>query len=321
MARQIVIPRQSAGWVGPALLGLIVVIGLWSSYYMVGTDENAVVLRFGRYSRTTGPGLQFKLPFGTDEVIKVPVQRQLREEFGFQSVGRENNRTQYGARVEEESLMVTGDLNAVEVEWSVQYRIDDPQAYLFNMRNPVETLRDASEAVMREVVGDRTVDEVITVGRDEIQTTAHEKLQQITREYKIGITISSIVLQEVVPPDPVAPAFNEVNQAQQQRERMINEARADYNRDIPRIRGEALQQVEAANGYAAQRVNRSRGDAERFEALLAEYLRAPATTRRRIYLETLQEVLPKLGRKVILDENARQVLPLLQLDQAERTTP
>ncbi len=322
LRRHVVVPRELVVIFLIAVAGILFYLFAFKAYYIVNEQEMAVVTRFGRYYKEVGPGLHFKLPLGIDNAEKVPI-RQQREEFGYRSVGTDGASTRYSDNpFGEESLMVTGDLNAAEIEWSVQYRVDDPRAFLFNMRNPRETLRAAVESVMREVIGDRNVDEVITIGREEIRNVSREKLQALMDDYKIGIRIDGVELQASNPPPPVAPAFNEVNQAQQQRERMINEARADYNRDIPRIGGQALQKIEAARGYAAERVNRAQGDANRFNALLTEYLNAPEATRQRIYLETMQTVLPRMGRKIVIDSDARQVLPLLQLgDGAPLITP
>lgn len=209
--------------------------------------------------------------------------------------------------------MLTGDLNLADVEWVVQYRIDDPFSYLFKVRNADETLRDVSESAMRQVVGDRTVNEVLTVGRAEIATEMERMLQQIVNEYEMGLSIDQVVLQDVNPPDPVKPSFNGVNEAQQQRETLINQARADYNRVIPRADGEAQQTIQQAEGYALNRVNTAKGEVSRFNDLYAEYIKAPEVTKRRIFLETMEEILPKMGQKIITDEEGNSVIPLLQL--------
>ncbi len=211
--------------------------------------------------------------------------------------------------------MLTGDLNVAVVEWTAQYRIRDPYRFLFKVRNVQKTFRDMNETVMREVVGDRSVNEVLTVGRQEIASEAERRLQALCDQYETGIKVEQIVLQDVNPPDPVKPSFNEVNQAQQEREKLINQARADYNQVMPRAKGEALQAVEQAQGFAADRVNRARGDAELFIQVHAAYRRAPDVTRRRMYLETIGAIYPKVKRKVIVDENLKGVLPLLSLGQ------
>jgi len=296
------------------LIGAMVVI---SAVFTIQPEEVGIVLRFGEFNRTADPGLNFKLPSPVEQVLKVPVQRQLKQEFGFQTV-EAGVRTRYSDRdFEGESLMLTGDLNVAVVEWIAQYRVADPYKYLFKVRNVPKTFRDMNEAVMRSVVGDRSVDEVITVGRLQIEDEVKIKLQELCDRYETGIVVDQIVLQNVNPPDPVKPSFNEVNQAEQERERSINEARGDYNRVIPRARGEAAQVIEQAKGYAIDRVNRARGDAVLFEEVYAAYRRAPEVTRRRIFLETMETIYPAMQRKILLDNGLQGVLPLLQLDGAE----
>jgi modulator of FtsH protease HflK len=296
-------------WVAIAAALILV----FASYYQVEPDEVGVVQRFGAFARTTDPGPHLKIPFA-ESVIKVPVQRQLKMEFGFRTA-RADQRTEYtdSPEIKAEAVMLTGDLNVAVVEWIVQYRIRDARAYLFHVRNVPETFRYMSEASMRQVVGDHSVDEVITIGREAIALQAKEELQRLCNLYEIGIEVQQLVLQDVNPPDPVKPAFNEVNQAIQERERAINDAWADYNKSVPKAKGEAEQAVRAAEGYALERVNNAQGDAHRFEAFHEEYRKAPGVTRKRIYLETMGTLIPKAGRKVILDEKARGVLPLLQL--------
>jgi membrane protease subunit HflK len=210
--------------------------------------------------------------------------------------------------------MVTGDLNAVLVEWVVQYRISDPVKFLFDVREPRGTLRDVSESVMREVVGDRTVDEVITIGRQEIESEALTKMQALSTKYAMGISIDQVQLKNINPPEPVQASFNEVNQAQQEKEKLINEARRDYNKVIPLAEGEKDQRIREADGYRLKRINEAEGDVARFRALLAEYVKAPEVTRRRIYIETLQDVMPSVRSKIIVDERTRGILPFLNLD-------
>jgi len=222
--------------------------------------------------------------------------------------------TRFGAQtLTEQKQMVTGDLNAALVEWVVQYRIAEPKKYLFDVRSPAETLRDVSESVMRAVVGDRTVDEVITIGRQEIEDEALTKMQELTSKYGIGVSIDQVQLKNINPPRPVQESFNEVNQAQQEKESLINAARREYNKVIPLAEGEKDQRIRAADGYRLKRINEAEGDASRFTAVFAEYQKAPEVTRRRIYIETLQEVLPGLESKIIVDENSQQVLPLINL--------
>jgi modulator of FtsH protease HflK len=300
-------------WLILAPLALLLVYGLLTAFYTVSPESVAVVQRLGRYTHTANPGLHFKLPFGIDQATIVPVRRQLKLEFGFGSPEYATNPDQTGERPELERDMVTGDLNAAQVEWILQFSISAPRDYLFNMRNPGDTLRDLTESVMREVVGDRTVDEVLTVGRTEIETEALLRLKAVLEPLNMGVSAEQIQLKNVNPPGPVQRSFDEVNRAQQEREQVINEANGEYNRVIPKARGTAEQRVSAAEGYAVQRINQAEGDVTRFKQLLAEFEKAPAITRQRIYLETMNEVLPKLGPKIILDEDARQFLPLLNL--------
>ena len=308
--------------VGFVLLLLLGIVGISSSMFTVGAEEVGVVLTFGKYTRQTPPGLHVKWPRPIQTVIKVAVQRQLKAEFGFRTTSA-GVQTQYAAAgaFTGESLMLTGDLNVAVVSWTTQFRVSDPYKYLFKVRNlfdprgvsSADTFRDMNEAIMRAVIGDRSVNEVLTIGRAEIASEVERRLQKLCDQYDTGIKIEQIVLQDVDPPDQVRPAFNEVNQAQQEKERMINEARAEYNSVIPRARGEAQQTITRADGYATDRVNRARGDAELFKSLLAAYRRAPEVTRRRIYLETMQAVYPNVRQKIVLDETLKGVLPLLPL--------
>jgi membrane protease subunit HflK len=297
-------------------LAVLVLLTLTSSFYTVQPEEQAVVLRFGSFDpdRVVGPGLHFKLPLGIDEAIKVPVQRQLKQEFGFRTTGTTDDQRSRYKRMPDESNMLTGDLNAADVEWVVQYRIADPEKFLFRVRNVEDTLADLSEAVMREVVGDRTVNEVITVGRTEIGDLVHQKLQALADHYESGLIVDQVVLQDVNPPERVKPSFNEVNQAEQEREQKINVALKEKNQAIPQARGQGQQMVEQAEGYAIDRVNRSQGEAARFESVYAEYRKAPEVTRTRLYLEAMNQILPKMGRKLIIDEDVKSVLPLLNLE-------
>jgi membrane protease subunit HflK len=307
------------GGVVLALLALVAV-GAWTAYYTVPSDSVAVVQRFGKYLEEVPPGLHFKLPLGIDVVTIVPVKRQLKQEFGFATSGA-TDPFQTPRDAKQETQVVTGDLNAALVEWVVQYRISDPVKFLFDVREPRATLRDVSESVMREVVGDRTVDEVITIGRQEIETEALTKMQALSTKYAMGISIDQVQLKNINPPEPVQASFNEVNQAQQEKEKLINEARRDYNKVIPLAEGEKDQRIREADGYRLKRVNEAEGDAARFNALLAEYIKAPEVTRRRIYIETLQEVMPTVRSKIVVDERTRSILPFLNLDSPKGDRP
>ncbi|KAB2660747.1 MAG: FtsH protease activity modulator HflK, partial [Verrucomicrobia bacterium] len=271
------------------------------------------VQRFGRYLRSEDPGLRFKLPLGIDDVTLVPFRRQLKLEFGFATAGASNPH-QASQEPEMEKAMVTGDLNETQVEWVVQYRISDPKKFLFEARDPEETLRAAAESVMREVVGDRTVDEVITFGRQELEVEARTALHRVTEHYSLGATVDLVQLKNVNPPRQVQASFDEVNQAQQEKQRSINVANGEYNKVVPRAKGEAARLIAEADGYAQKRINEALGDAQLFKAVFAQYEKAPAVTRQRIYLETMGEVLPKLGRKFITDQDSQPLLPFLQLN-------
>ena len=305
----------------PILFGLVALILVFGAFFQIEPEEVGVITRFGKYTRTVDPGLNFKIPF-METVYKVPVERQQKLEFGFRTTDTQNLRTEYTkSNTKDESLMLTGDLNLADVEWVVQYRIDNAYNFLFKVRNPENSLRDISEAAMRQVVGDRTVNEVLTVGRTEVANSAQEIIQRLSTEYTLGIKIDQVVLQDVNPPDPVKAAFNAVNQAQQERETLINEAKSAYNKVIPKAKGQAEETIQKAEGYAAERVNNAQGEVARFNDLYKEYVKAPEVTRRRIYLETMNKVLPELGNKIITDENGSNVLPLLQMQMQNENSP
>ncbi|MFM7107511.1 MAG: FtsH protease activity modulator HflK [Planctomycetaceae bacterium] len=307
-------------WLVAAAVLTLVLGGLARGVYTVGPESVGVIQRFGRFVGTVGPGLRFKLPFGIDTVTILPVKRQLKMEFGFATTAS-TNPDQSSRETDRESDMVTGDLNAAHVEWVVQYEIDDPEQYLFNNREPGPTLRDLSESVMREVVGDRTVDEVLTIGRQGIENEAIAKLTALVGGLHLGLRVQQVQLKNVHPPAPVQRSFEEVNRAQQEREQMINQANGEYNKVVPRAAGEAERRTREAEGYALERVNEAEGDVARFRALLEQYEKSPDVTRRRLYLETMARVLPRLGGKVILDADASQFLPLLNLRQTEPAPP
>lgn len=314
---------QSAG-PGPGqiavIAGLIVLAwAAFSSFYTVQPEERAVVKRFGRVIGITDSGLHFKLPFGLDEIQVVATERVLKQEFGFRTEGVSANERSRFADQEfpSESLMLTGDLNIIQVEWVVQYRISDPILYLYNMREPTGTLRDLSESVMRRVVGNRIGSEVLTIGRVEIANTARDEIQAAMDQYDNGISVITVELQDVVPPPRVQPAFNEVNEARQELERMINEATMQANQAIPRAEGTANRVISEAEGYATERVNRSLGEAARFTSVLAEYRTVPEVTRSRLYLETLNETLPRIGSVLVVQENQISPLPLLNLPELQ----
>ncbi|MBM3296463.1 MAG: FtsH protease activity modulator HflK [Candidatus Aminicenantes bacterium] len=310
------LPRVSSRILKLIVAAAVLIILLWGSIYTIAPEETGVILRFGKFVRSTDPGLHLKLPLGIESLTKVPVQRQLKMEFGFRTV-RPGVVSEYRVTPEaaEEAIMLTGDLNVLVVEWIVQYKIKDPYKYLFKLRNAEATFRLMNEAVVRKIVGDNSVDEVLTVGRSRIAAEAKDQLQGLCDLYEIGIDVSQLIFQDINPPDPVKPAFNEVNQSLQEKERKINEAWSEYNQEIPRAQGEAEQTIRGAEGYAMERVNNALGDASRFTSVYREYVKAPSVTRRRLYLETIAEILPKLSKKVIFDENQKNILPLLSLGE------
>ncbi|MEJ2634011.1 MAG: FtsH protease activity modulator HflK [Calditrichia bacterium] len=304
--------KKKIQWV---VIGILALIFLYSGIFTVGPEEVGVILRLGKFNRTVYSGLNFKLPFGIETVDKVPVERQLKLEFGFRTE-EPGVQTRYArGGYHDESLMLTGDLNAAEVEWIVQYRIHDPYKFLFKVRNATQTFRDLNEAIMREIVGDRTVNEVLTVGRQEIASTAEVKLQELADQYETGIKVEQVVLQDVNPPERVKPAFNEVNEAQQEREKLINQAWAEYNKEIPKAKGDAERTIEEARGYALERVNEAKGQSAKFNSIFKEYMKAKEVTRQRIYLETMDEILQKVGKKLITDDKASGILPLFQMSK------
>lgn len=306
--------RASRGPLYGAVVALLVIVTAWSTYYQVEPDEVALVTRFGRYVRTAPPGPHAKFPYGIEQVQKVPVQRQLKQEYGFRTALAAIQSTKHQTdETKAEAVMLTGDLNVATVEWIVQYKISDPYKYLFKLRDVEDTFRLMSEATMRQVVGDHSVTELLTVGREAIAARAKELLSDMCKRYDNGISVQQLVLQNVDPPEPVRPSFNDVNQAIQERERAINEAWAEYNREIPRARGLAEQKIEAAEGYAVERVNRAKGDAQRFVAVEEEYRKAPEVTRTRLYLEAVAQILPQAGKKLIFDERAKGILPVFPL--------
>ncbi len=302
-----------------ALIIALVVLGFvaFSCFYSIQPGEVGIVQRFGRYNRMATPGLNFKLPTGIEKVTKVKDQYVYTEEFGIRTISP-GVRTQYAPsrRFVNESLMLTGDLNCALVPWIVQYRIGDPYKFLFKVRSVQETLRDISEAIMRQVVGDRSINEIITV-RLEIATEAKIELQKALNEAETGITIVNLELKKTTVPEPVQPSFNEVNQALQEKEKMIYQAREAYNKVIPEAKGEADRLIKDAEGYALERINRSQGDANRFLQRWEAYRKAKDVTRRRLYLETMAEVIPNLGTKYILDPDQKSLLPFLNLSEKE----
>lgn len=301
--------------IGQVLVGILVLVILATSVKTIKPEEEGVVLFLGKYTRKVNPGLNFIAPLGIEKMYKIPVQRQLKLEFGFRTVSSDV-RTVYSERdYGNESLMLTGDLNLADVEWVVQYRIMDSYKFLFRVRDAEDALRDMSEAAMRKVVGDRTVNEVLTVGRQAVASNVEILLQEMCVEYENGLRIEQVVLQDVNPPEKVKPSFNAVNQAQQERETLINQAESEYNQVIPRAKGEAEETIQLAEAYALNRVNRAIGEADRFSSLYGEYVKAPEVTKKRLYFEILERILPKIGDKIVVDEKGNSVLPLLNMER------
>jgi modulator of FtsH protease HflK len=300
----------------PILITVFLLAGLSAaSVYSIGPDEVGVVQRFGKYTKTTKPGLHIKLPFGIDKVTPIKTQRIYKEEFGEKTTSAGTRRFYSNDSTEDSSLMLTGDLNVLNVKWIVQFRISDPAKFLFDTRQPFHNLRDIAEIIMRRYVGDYTVDEVLTTKREEIDSQVQVKMQKLLDEYKTGIKVVTVKLLDVNPPNKVKPAFNEVNEAKQEKEQTINRAWEAYNKVIPKAKGEAKKTLRVAEGYSLDKVNRSMGDTQRFLSILKEYNKAPEVTRKRIYLETMANVLPKAKQKYIMNSNQSSILPLLNIGQ------
>lgn len=298
---------------------VMALIFFWSSWFTVQPEETGIVQRFGKVVRSAGPGLHFKWPYGIETVRLVPTARVLKEEFGFRTLATvPGQRTQYTGNqaYKNESLMLTGDLNVIDVQWIIQYRIEDPIRYLFKVRDTPKTVRDITEAVMRRVVGNRLGSDVLTVGRVAVSSEAKEEIQKVLTAYETGVRLVTVELQDVTPPDTVKPAFNEVNESRQDRERTINQAQEQARREIPKARGVATQSISEAEGYAIERVNRANGEATRFQAILAEYQQAPEVTRRRLYLEAMGNFLSEMKGLYIVDSDQKALVPWLPVESA-----
>ena len=306
-----------------ALLGIIIlgiiVFGSRGAFYKVGTDETAIILRLGKFSTLSGPGLHFKIPFGIDRVIFVKTGKVLKEEFGFRT-SKAGIRSVYQKKgYDDEALMLSGDLNVIDLEWIVQFQVSDPFKFIFNIKNPLTTIRDLSEATVRGVVGDSHVTDILTTERSALADKVHTNLQRILDRYNIGVRIITVKFQDVNPPEKVKGAFNEVNEAEQQKESLILQAKGQYNKEVPKAKGEAKQVIQESEGYAMERINRALGETSRFLALMKQYKQYPEVTRQRLYLETLDKVLPKLKETYILDQNkgSNSVIPLLPLKDTD----
>jgi len=314
-------PGLPTGVIVGGVIALLIAWSVLSSFYTVQPEERAVIKRFGKVIGISDPGLHFKLPLGIDRVELVKTERVLKQEFGFRTISADGQRSEYSAEDRaDESLMLSGDLNIIDVEWVVQYRIADPIKYLYNQRNPEGSLRDLSESVMRRAVGNRLGSDVLTTARVEIADLAREEIQQAMTQYDNGLHVVTVQLQDVVPPKAVQPAFNEVNESRQERERMINEATKQANQVIPKARGEANRTIAESEGYGIERVNAAKGETARFSSILSEYRAAPEVTRTRLYLEALNQALPKVGAVYVVQDGKTGPIPLLNLRDGKPVT-
>ncbi|MDD3297157.1 MAG: FtsH protease activity modulator HflK, partial [Candidatus Omnitrophica bacterium] len=292
------IPFKSFSFVSvPVVVSVFIfLLAVKGSIYTIQPNEVGVLLRFGKFTQITNPGLHFKIPFGVDQAIPVKVEKVYTDEFGFRTKSSGVKSVYSQASYDDESLMLTGDLNVLDVEWIVQFKINDPFKVLFNIRDADKTIRDISESVVRTITGDYTFNEVLTTKRIEINIKAQEEMQRILDDYQAGIQVVKVKLQDVNPPDPVKPAFNEVNQAKQEKEKLINQAWEVYNQKMPQAKGEALKMVKEAEGYALEKINVAQGDTKRFLLLQQEYKQAKDVTLKRHYLEYMGGVLNNAGK-------------------------
>ncbi|HLG30567.1 MAG TPA: FtsH protease activity modulator HflK [Candidatus Brocadiales bacterium] len=302
----------------PIIIGIVVIVGAFSSFFTVKANEEAVILRFGKYVETAGPGLHFKLPFGIDKVLRAEVKRIYNEEFGFRTVRSRMGESAFdytSPAVQAESLMLTGDLNCANVHWVIRYKIKDLKDYLFNVRDVNDTIRGVSQSVMRQLAGDRSIDEVLTIGRTEIEGASNTDVQGLLNKYGCGIAVQAVLLKGVNPPTPVKDAFDAVNQAVQLRDKIINEAEGQKNKILPAAEGKKNQAIKEAEGYRIKRINQATGDTKAFLAVYEEYKNAEDVTRRRLYLETMANVLSKCEKLYIIDEEQKGILPILRLGE------
>lgn len=321
MSERDVTPPQLPFSLKPKSIAIIVVVALIvgiaaSSFFVVDQTEQSVVLLFGQYNRTAGPGLHFKLPFGIEQNYNVPTQVIQNMSFGFRTARPGVTSVRSDVDYPEESIMLTGDLNIGDVEWIIQYRIVDPQAWLFKVEDQQKTIRDISQSVVNELVGDRAIVDVLGAERPAIETQGQENMNEILDGYGLGINVTAVRLQNIVPPaGRVQDAFEDVNRAIQDMNRLINEGREQYNQEIPRARGEADQMIQIAEGYAAERVNDAQGNSARFNSVLGEYVQAPATTRTRLYFEMVENVFRGQEGTQLVDRNLSNFIPFLNLNQ------
>lgn len=296
-------------------LGFAVYVGIFS-FYKVDTANQGVVTRLGAFSHAAEEGPHFKIPFGIDEVFQVPVTRINELQFGFRKDEALDEET-----ARRESIMLTGDLNVAVVEWMLQYRISDPKQFLFNAANVEKNIRDVSISVMRRVVGDKLVSDVLTTDRVSIAETAKKLTQEVLNTYQMGVQVTKVSLQNVTPPEIVKPAFNEINIARQEMEQRINQAKGNYNKVIPEAEGKAAQLVAEAEAYSIEAVNRAHGDSEKFSQILSAYKEAPAVTRKRLYLEAMEEVFSRAENITVVDDKIKGFLPLFASPGIQKETP
>ena len=322
-----VTPRKVFRKLTPAILliGIGVILALillFSSFFIVDQKEEAVVLNLGKFSRIVGPGLHFKAPFGVEKNYNVPTQRILKEEFGFRTEKSGIVSVYSSEDFSSESVMLTGDLNIIDVEWIIQYQITDARAWLFNVEDQHKTIRDISQSVVNMLVGDRTIFDVIGAERANIEVQAQEMMTALYKSYGLGIRVTTVKLQNIVPPKgTVQDAFEDVNKAIQDRSRMINEGKEAYNQSIPKASGQADQTIQEAQGYATERVNKARGDVSRFLAVLGEYRQAPDVVRTRLYYEMYDEVFRSADGTDLIDKNLKNFLPLKSVGGAAPAAP
>jgi len=294
---------------------IVILILVFSTAYQVDKDEIAVVTRFGKYVRSEEPGFRLRLPFGVENIVKIPVKKVLKEEFGFVTKIANTGRSEFerGNEQLDEARMLTADLKVIQIEWIVQYKITDPVKYVFNVRGPRESLRTFSVIAMSQIAGDYLFDEIITIAKTDITTKVRDLIQAIIDKMEMGISVQTVELINVTPPKDVETAYNEVLQAQQEKDKIINEAKQQYNKEVIPVKGEAERMIAVAEGYKAQRVKVAQGEAKYFNALYTEYIRAPEVTKKRMYLETMSEILPKLNNVYVIDEQQKNLVPLMQM--------
>lgn len=303
--------------VGPKLLTTIIILVLvviagFTSFYVVDETEEAVITRLGKYTTTTGPGLHWKMPFGIEKNYNVPVKVVQTEQFGFKTVkaGRNN---EYKNNISSESTMLTGDLNIVNVEWIIQYKIENPKQWLFGVYEKENTIRDISRSVINTLVGDRAILDVMGKERSAIEELGLEQMNENFNQLGLGINVTAVKLQNIVPPEGVQEAYEDVNKATQDMNRFINEGQEAYNAEIPKAQGEADKQIQEAEGYATERVNKAKGDVARYNSVYEEYKKSPEVTKERIYLETMDEIFGGETKPELIDGQLENLVPIKNL--------